>query len=293
MKKGTSFFYISLALLAITFFSCQFKIEEEDLYDKPGVNTTNKQVTIIIPKVSNGTKYVNVYRRDKENNNIINIGIIYHPQGLGNDNKNYIYIDSLVKVNHTYDYRVRYNIEGKYYNSAWSDNIEIKEDDDAYEENVNLSYQANDAYLLYEKTDYTLTFNGNIIPPDFPEFDSETYPLRADETEAKKCWQPMLIIQSDKYTQAFELPAVSNTTKIALRSMLPADFLDTDITIQGIVAQKVIYDDATKEDDKRLKTKIIWTEPTSIDLEGAGSSKKIHIPAQTGAAGLDYSRKAE
>ena len=30
MKKGTSFFYISLAFLAITFISCQFKIEEEN-----------------------------------------------------------------------------------------------------------------------------------------------------------------------------------------------------------------------------------------------------------------------
>ena len=69
MKKGTSFFYISLALLTFTFFSCKLKVEDEDLYDKPGVNVTNNQITLIIPMVSKNTKYVNIYRRDKQNDN--------------------------------------------------------------------------------------------------------------------------------------------------------------------------------------------------------------------------------
>ena len=303
MKKGTSFFYISLALLAITFISCQFKIEEENLYDKPGVNVTNNQVTLIVPKVGNGTKYINVYRRDKKSDDVINIGILYHPTALENDNKNYCYIDTLVKENHSYDYRVRYYIDGNYYYSAWSDQIEIKEGYKAYEEDKNLTYKANGTYLVYEKTDYTLTFNGSLTLPEFPEYLSEKYnPLDDDGNQmlesngrpiVKQCWQPMLIVQTDKLTQAFEISGVTNTTSIALRSLLPAAFLDTDITIKGIVAQKIIYDDDNKPESKKTKKTVIWTEPITLDLEGAGSSKKINIPSQTGSAGLDYSRKAQ
>ena len=289
MKKGFSFFYISLALLTITLFSCKLKIEEEDLYDKPGVNVTNNQITLIIPMVSKDTKYINVYRKDKQNDKIINIGVLYHPQALENDGKNYCYIDSLITKEHSYEYRVRYYISGEYYYSQWSDTIYIEDTYNAYEEDVVLKYKPNGASLIYEKTDYTLTFYGEVQVPEFSEYTTEHY-------------KPMLIVQSSKYTQAFELPSIADDTQIALRSMLSADFLDTDITIKGIVAQKTIFADGTTDeledndsnndkqpDKEKLKKTIIWTEPIELDLIGAGSAKTINIPSQTGSSGLDIS----
>lgn len=289
MKKGTSFFYISLALLTITLFSCKLKMEEEDLYDKPGVNYTHNQITVIIPLVSKDTKYINVYRRDKQNDNVINIGVLYHPQALENDGKNYCYIDSLITKTHSYEYRVRYYIDGQYYYSEWSDTIYIETDYNAYEESAVLKYKENGAYLSYERTDYTLSFTGSLLIPDFPEYTTDHY-------------KPMLIVQNDKLTQAFEIRAITDGTTIELRSMLPSDFLDTDITIKGIVAQKTIYsDDTTDElenndsngdnqpDKEKLKKAIIWTEPVELNLVGAGSAKKINIPSQTGSSGLDIS----
>lgn len=289
MKKGTSFFYISLTLLSITLFSCKLKIEEEDLYDKPGVNVTNNQITLIIPMVSKETKYVNVYRKNKQNDKVINIGVLYHPQAIENDGKNYCYIDSLVNKKHSYEYRVRYYIDGQYYYSEWSDSIYIEDNYNAYEEDDVLKYKANGASLYYNKTDYTLSFIGDVELPDFSEYTSENY-------------KPMIIVQSSKYTQAFELPDIADDTLISLRSMLPADFLDTDITIKGIVAQKTIYEDSTTDelenndsngdgvpDKEKLKKLIIWTEPEELDLIGAGSAKKFNIPSQTGSSGLDIS----
>lgn len=289
MKKGTSFFYISLTLLSITLFSCKLKIEEEDLYDKPGVNVTNNQITLIIPMVSKETKYVNVYRKNKQNDKVINIGVLYHPQAIENDGKNYCYIDSLVNKKHSYEYRVRYYIDGQYYYSEWSDSIYIEDNYNAYEEDDVLKYKANGASLYYNKTDYTLSFIGDVELPDFSEYTSENY-------------KPMIIVQSSKYTQAFELPDIADDTLISLRSMLPADFLDTDITIKGIVAQKTIYEDGTTDelenndsngdgvpDKEKLKKLIIWTEPEELDLIGAGSAKKFNIPSQTGSSGLDIS----
>ena len=232
MKKGTSFFYISLALLTITLFSCKLKMEEEDLYDKPGVNVTNKQITLIIPMVSKETKYINVYRKDKQNDKIINIGALYHPQALENDGKNYCYIDSLITKEHTYEYRVRYYIDGEYYYSEWSDSIYIENEYSAYDEDKVLKYKANGASLIYEPADYSLSFDGTIQAPDFPEYTTDNY-------------KAMIIFQSSKYTQAFELPE-DLSKPIALRSMLPADFLDTDIKEIRIFSR-----DEKKQDDMR------------------------------------------
>lgn len=293
MKKGTSFFYISLAFLAVSIFSCKLKMEDEDLYDKPGVNITQNQVTVIIPKVGNGTKYINVYRRDKQNDEAINIGILYHPQALENDGKNYCYIDSLITKSHSYEYRVRYYIDGEYYYSEWSDKIFIESTYNAYDESVNLAYRANGCYLEYEPTDYSLTFRGNIQTPSFTEYSSQNY-------------KPMLIVQCGDKTQVFDVPAITDTTKVALRSILPSDFFDTDISIQGIVAQRTIFDDDSDDelldndtnsdgvpDTDKQKKVIIWTAPTSLELVGAGSAKLINIPSQTGTAGLDYGRRVK
>ena len=150
-----------------------------------------------------------------------------------------------------------------------------------YPESQNLAYDANNASLIYERTDYTLAFSGTIIPPDFPEFVTEEY-------------KPMLIIQNEDSTQAFELSSIAaGGSPVSLRGMLPVEFLDTNITILGIVAQKTIYDDPNKPENERQMKTIIWTEPTEIPVNGAGSANVINIPAQTGTAGLDYSRKAK
>lgn len=282
MKKGTLFSFFLITIIGFTVSSCKLKVEDANLYDKPGVNVTAKQVTLIIPRINTETKYINVYRRDKQNDDVINIGILYHPLALENDKKNYSYIDSLVKTGHSYEYRVRYNIKGEYFLSEWSDRIEIKDDYDFYDDSVEFAYQTDNAKMIFEKTDNTLTIEGTITEPTFEEFASEHY-------------KTMLIIKSDKATQAFEISSTANNTQIPLIGLLPNSFLDTDISVEGIVGQKIIYaddDENIPENERQIKS-IIWTEPAAIEIEGAGSAKKIKIASQTGSEGLDYSRKAK
>lgn len=295
MKNGTSFFYISLALIAVSLLSCKLKTEEEDLLDKPGVNITENQVTLIIPKTSNSTKYINIYRRDKQFDEDINIGVIYHPQALGNDGKNYVFIDSLIKKNHAYDYRVRYCTDGEYYYTAWSDKIYIEDNYNAYEESVNLTFRTTSGTdlfdLLYEPTDFTLLINSTIVAPEFPEYTSQNF-------------KPMIIVTNGESTQVFEIPALTQNTKIALRSLLPADFLDTDISFVGIVGQKTIFDDDTndvlenndtnhdgKPDEEKLNKIVIWTDPTPLTINP--SAEIVNIPSQSGTTGLDYGRRVK
>jgi len=280
MKKGTSFFYIFITILGITFLSCKLKVEEENLYDKPGVNVTTNQVTVIIPNINTDTKYINVYRRDKQNDEQINIGIMYYPSALENDNKNFCYIDTLVTASHSYQYKARYCINGEYYYTDWSDTIEIESTYNCYPETTNLKYQTNGAYIIFEATDSTINFNGTVTAPDFPEFASEGY-------------KPMLIIKNSSQTQAFEISAtaITNHTAIGLIGLLPQSFLDTDITIEGIVGQKTNYVDS--EDTSSGIKSVIWTEPADIEVRGAGSSSIIRIESETGSDGLDYSRRIQ
>lgn len=277
MKKRSSFFVFLIAILSLSVFSCKIKIEDTELFDKPLVNVTSKQVTLIIPKMSNDTDYINVYRRDKKNDKIINIGIIY-PDALENDGKNYSYIDELVKKGHSYDYRTRYHTNGEYFYSEWSDNIEIKTTYNFYADSDVLVYKPGSSYLLYNKDDYTLTITGTITAP-------------TAITDFSTDFTPMLIIKSKKVTQVFKIPSIADTYKIPLRTILPLDFMDTPITIEGLVGQKNIYVDASVPDDERVTKTVIWTEPAAIEVQGAGSEKKITVKSQSGNEGLDYGRK--
>lgn len=281
MKKVTSVFFISIAVLATTFFSCKLKIEDENLYDKPLASVTNKQVTIVIPLMNTDTKYINVYRRDKKNDEAVNIGILYHPYALDNDNKNYLYVDELVKKEHSYQYRARYCIGNNYYFTEWSDTVDIKRDYEFYNDNTSFAYKLNDANLIYEKTENTIHFDKTLTAPNFEKFHTEGY-------------KPMIIIKNSKKTQAFELSedAVRNKVAVPLVGMLPADFLDTDITIEAIVGQKTEYDNDKLPKEQLQVKKIIWTEPTPVKVVGAGADKIINVKSQTGKEGLDYSRKA-
>ena len=293
MKKGTSFFYISLALIAVSLLSCKLKTEEEDLLDKPGVHITKNQVTLIIPKTSNDTKYINIYRRDKQTDVIENIGMLFHPLAL-TDEKNYVFIDTLIKKNQAYDYRVRYYTAGEYYYSAWSDKIFIEDTYNAYDENVNLAFRTTSGEnfdILYEPTDFSLQILYTIIEPDFPEYASNNY-------------QPMLIVKNSESTQVFEMPAITQNTKIALRSLLPADFLDTDISFVGIVGQRTIFEDDTndilenndtnhdgKPDEEKPIKIVMWTPPTELTINP--SAETVNIPSQSGTTGLDYGRRVK
>ncbi len=114
----------------------------------------------------------------------------------------------------------------------------------------------------------------------------------------------MLIVKNSESTQVFEIANTNHDYKIPLRNMLPADFLDTDISFVGIVGQKTIFDDDTndilenndtnhdgKPDEEKLNKIVIWTDPTPLTINP--SAETVNIPSQSGTTGLDYGRKAK
>ena len=274
MKKGTSF-YIFIAILGITFSSCNFKLKESNNYNKPDVDVTDNQVTIVIPYINSKTKYINVYRRDKINDEVVPLGVLFHPEALTENHKNYFFHDTFVERTHTYDYCARYSINGKYYYTDWSEEIEIPNSNIFYEDGLyNFAYTTNSTELLLDENNgiYTLEFDGVPNPPDFPG---------ASE------YQPALIISSETATQTLLVGTITNGLSKTLTEFLPSIFLDVDIKIEGIVGQKIIYEDPSNPD--KIKS-IIWTQPAAISVDGANTDGTFNIPSKTGIDGHDYSR---
>ena len=280
MKKGTSFFYIFIAILGITFSSCNFKLKESNNYNKPDVDVTDNQVTIVIPCINTKTKYINVYRRDKINDEVVNLGVLFHPEALDKDHKNYFFYDTFVERTHTYDYRARYCINDKYYYTDWSEEKEIPDSTIFYADGAySFAYTTSSAKLIIDVNSsnlYTMEIDGTITPPNFPT---------ASE------YEPALIVSSETASQTLLLPSIASGTNKTLTEFLPSIFLDTDIKFEGIVGQKITYDDPSKP-DKRIKS-IIWTQPAAIAVDSADPNGSIYIPSITGTDGHDYSRSAK
>ena len=279
MKKGTSFFYIFIAILGITFSSCNFKLKESNNYNKPDVKVTDRQVTVVIPYINSKTKYINVYRRDKINDEVVPLGVLFHPEALEEDHKNYFFIDESVERTHTYDYSARYCINGKYYYTDWSEEKEIPDSTSFYEDGLyNFAYTTNSTQLLLDVNSsgiYSLEFDGSPTAPNFP-----------DASEFK----PALIVSSETATQTLLLKSIADHHNFTLSDFLPSVFLDVDIKIEGIVGQKIIYvDDTVAPADLKIKA-ILWTQPAAISVDGASTDGTINIPSITGTDGHDYSR---
>lgn len=267
MKKYLSVLLISLSLL-FTFTSCNFSFTGKNLLTPPKVEAAKSAIAISIP-LENDPEYINIYRKDVNDTSetVVAVGML-NPT----ENDSYIYFDSLIHKNHTYVYMIRYYIDKTYYMTEWSAEVTVA---DAYEEEAVLKYKDLSGSISISESDYTLRFNGEILPPDIPSYDLE--------------YKPMLILATEEKEQLFELPGVGNDILISLKGILPPSFLNTTITFKGIVGQKVEYVDPEHVDTNPEIKRVYWTEPTELRVSGY-TDKQIFIPSVVGTDGLDYSK---
>lgn len=274
MKKNI-FGALFIFALVSSLISCNFTFSGSEYSDKPGVEAIDKIITLSIPYQSDTTKYINVYRKDvnDKTDTDVNIGLLYTSSY---DTKSaYTFFDKMIVKNHTYKYRVRYSDVDGYTYSEWSDEITAK---DGYIDSSLLKYQANNAVFYLNDGDYSLKISGEILPPQIENFDTE--------------YNSMLIVSNGTKTEVFKLESLANDTVIALRGRLPEDFIDVEITILGIVAQKSDID-STDDPTVEIQPKAVhWIEPTEIEVFGF-KNNKFTIPSIDGKDGLDYSKKID
>ena len=259
MKKYVFGVLFSLTLFALLS-GCNFSFSGKDLLTPPKVEPAKAAVAISIP-LENDPQYINIYRKDVNDtsNTVVPVGML-NPV----ENESYIYFDSLIHKGHTYVYMIRYRIDGTYYFTEWSSEVSVN---DAYDEEAVLKYKDVSGSINISEVDYTLRFNGEILPPDIPSFDLE--------------YKPMLILATEDKEQLFELPGITNDIIISLKGILPPDFLNTIITFKGIVAQRVEYVDPDNIDTNPEIKRVYWTEPTELRVSGY-SDKQILIPPEVG-----------
>lgn len=285
MKKGTSFLTV-ISIICITFCACKLSLEDTDLFDRPEVSTADNQISVFIPRLNNETKYINVFRQEGNSTPII-IAIINQNALM---DKNYLFIDELTKKQHKYKYRVRYCDNSGYHYSKWSETISTKNGEFAKDESKTMKYDASSANFRYDKDEFTLTIDGTINPPDFTGFFDDEMADADDSDDLLKpfAYKPMLVISNSERTEAIPIKSTADDTVIPLRNILPLYFLDTNITIKGIIAKQNKYKDNDVEESKLVTKYIQLLELAEVNVTGAGSSKILNIPSQIGEAGLDY-----
>ena len=284
MQKRTSFIYLIFAIFFL--FSCKVDVANTSLVQKPDISLTDKQVTLMIPKVNSQTFYINIYRQDVTDPNnpgeVLNIGLLY-PTAYKADNQTYDFIDFLVTQNRTYIYKVKYlDVDGIYY-SNWSNAVKIDKDfEKAYPETKKLTYTTSSTTRFsYDETNYSLLLNKPLQNPEIESF-TETY-------------QPMIIVSNGLSSQVFKIShdSLSNIkAPITLKDRLPDSFLDTNIVIEGILAQIIEYVDPKAEEDKLEIKTVHWTAPTKIPVKGY-TDNIIKIKSSHANTGLDYSHRAK
>ena len=271
MKKGTSFLTV-ISIICLVFCACNISLEDTELMRKPDIYPSSRQVTLTIHKINSSTDYINVFRSESGGREIT-CGLIYtkdHPNVT-----TYPFSDTLIKEGKKYKYRVRYHDPKGYYYSAWTDELKI-EDINAYNSSAELTYTSGNTKFSINSTDYTLSLTSALTAPSaISDFDK---------------YIPMLIATAGDKTQIFEVTDdfISATDSISLRGLLPLDFMDRDITISGILAQKkeLLHPDETDENKQKMQF-IIWTEPVEFGIQGKNNNT-INVPSQSGAAGYDY-----
>ena len=268
MKK--SLFKISfIALVSLSFFSCNFASGDDDLLNAPSVSSKESTNSIVITheRLSSTNERVNIERINVSLSNAepVLIATLY-PNKISSDQL--IYPDRLIHKDKKYKYRfVFIDSETKKYYTKWSDAITAQE---GYSEASTpyLSYNlSGGASLLYDDKEYKLELKSGTTIPPLNDGNTVTIDNFTDE------FSPVLILKAGDTSVAFDLSAdILDGTEPTFFDLqkLPLNFYNKPIYILGIAAK---HKEIEKSSDV---TGLDWTELVPLNVYyKASSSEKV------------------
>ena len=281
MKKiNRSLFVLIIAAVCLSALTgCNWNLSDTKYLERPDVNLEEKGFQIRGSYVNSNTKYINIYRQDvhdSKNTKIERVAVLF-PKGNDDPNdQTYIYKDKNVYSNHKYRYYVRFVTEdGEKNRTEWS---EPKAPKAGVDPSASFAYNLNSGYYKYDKDSMTLTIQG---ATDF------TPPLSTVIDDIDK-YKPALVFQAGDLIQAFELSDPNTTKQVNLKTLLPQSFLNTDISLLGIVGQKKVENTSGKTTELQS---ITWTDIAKIAIKDGQNNtlSVIKIEMKYGDEGFDYS----
>lgn len=250
IAAGAAVFIIS------AFIACKFSNTASESIAAPEIKSEAVGITLSI-SVPSGTSYINVYRKNiTASGSQANVGEI---RPVGTSLPSSVMFTDLYAVNGVeYSYRVRFNISGNYKTSNWTEKT-------AGLASVTAPVYTGTAEFLYTEKDGTIMLTADITAPAAGTFTS------------------YLALASSSKATLFEMSDIKSGAKLYLRGILSADYLDTPLSVLGIVGQ------IQTKSETGTYTQYYWTEPLSARFtDGTNTLSTITVSSSADAGGGDY-----
>lgn len=290
MKTKQIFLKFLISAFSILMFTnCSFvEISPSSKLPAPDLTSTSNGITISLKDSIQDIEYINLYRQDitdtvsDENssaNPIVNIGLLF-PTG---NRLTFVYEDNIIYKNHKYRYYARlYHKKEGYLYTNWSKGMVVvnglSTTSDSILGEATTKYNIpTETKAKYYPNESKIQIVGTIINPNMiPDFD--------------KYYTPALVFQSNNETQVFEVESLNNA-EIFLTKFLPISFYNTDVKFVGIIGQRKIKDDSTKDEIRC----IMWTELSTLPLYEGDTNvlltdNTFRLDFKYGESGYDYSK---
>lgn len=270
MKKNSLFVGIFL-LFSIIFTACKINVKPSNSLHRPDVDTKQVDgIRITIQKSSSDIQYINIYRKNVETNKVENIALVF-PNINQPDDRSISFVDRTYENDKDYQYSYRaYQGKYGYFQSDFSDKIKNA----ANGSPVTITTGTNEKLIFNAQTS-TLSYSADTK--------AQIYGSSTDDYEFA------LVVTNGDETKTFPISDKDwSTTSWELLQLLPETFIETQVTILGIIGQK-----QEKNDEGKL-TQVLWTPLHEIPVESATTDYLIEANRfiikkfESGRDGLDF-----
>ena len=280
MKKTELSLLICAFFISLLMCGCKFNLTNSKYLDRPDVLDQGDHFQIVVPKINKNTTSVTIYRKnvhEKEDSEIERVAILYPKGAEDTTDLNLYHDDYMVILDEEYRYFLRFTDDKGIRNrTEWSDAKKLTS-----------GGASNKDQLLYDVNDLAYVWDPDTMIIKLPTGQDFTAPDNSVITDIAS-YKPALVFQRGETIQTFE---VDDTKIVNLKALLPEDFLYVDISLLGIVGQKV----KTNSEDANVKQSITWTRLAPVTIEDSVGIElsTIKLEPEHGEAGFDYSTTSD
>lgn len=258
MKKTYFSLFLCSLFIALMNFGCKIDLTEDNYLERPDVVAKSGYIEIRGRYINSNTDTITIFRQDVQSstNTPVERVAIFFMEGIEDpSDQTFIYNDERVISGGEYRYYLIFqNKDGTRNRTKWSDKKLISV---AASGNADIAFTVTNKHYEFNPTSLELTLEGsgsitapgNTVIKDIDDYD------------------PALVFQAGDRIQVFKIGAMSHfptvLDTIDLRAHLPEYYYNKEVTLLGIVGQKI---ETNSSDPLKIKC-VSWTKITPIDVK--------------------------